>query len=271
MNPLLAVIPYHAGDIKGAKNLLTFIIELGGCLKHSCLLVADAAVDKSERSEVLALAQRSFSSSGSLPVVARPVGFPPNFMFLSAARHIMQCHKSAWLWLEPDCVPLVPGWLDALATEYDSSTKRFMGCLVESTQPGVPKVHLPGCSIYPPDAYPHFEEIESLKREIVAWDMESAASIVPRSANTKLIQHFWGKRNLPPTFVELKRTDLNYPENALDLTFLKPEAVLFHRNKDGTLLRLIQEMRRKKKSLPDAIAPKVKSPAKAPDPAPVNP
>jgi hypothetical protein len=57
--------------------------------------------------------------------------------------------------------------------------------------------------------------------------------------NTNLIQHFWGKPNLAPTFVH-ERTERS-PENTFTLANLRKEAVLFHRNKDGTLIRLLQD------------------------------
>jgi len=240
MTPLLVVLPYCSKDLKSAQALLDWINELGGCDQHSCLLVADSAIDKNDRQSLHGSAKKCFYSTGTLPVMTKPVGFPPNRMFLAAAQHILQCYKSAWLWLEPDCVPLKAGWLDSLSVEYEKSTKRFMGALVESNQPGIPQTHLPGCSIYPPDAFTLYESIASLKTEMVAWDMEAAQSVVPRVRETRLIQHFWGKKELPPTFVERKQAGTEYAENTLDLKFLHPEAVLFHRNKDGTLIRCLR-------------------------------
>ncbi len=77
-----------------------------------------------------------------------------------------------------------------------------------------------------------------------AWDVASASSVVIKATSTRLIQHMWGEHRLPPTFVEAKHP--GQARNALTLSFLNPEAVLFHRNKDMTLQGLI----RRKLSLP---------------------
>lgn len=267
MNPLLCVIPYCAKDYKQTQALLDWCEELGGCEQHSCLLVADAAIAKDERIVLLTAAKKCFRHASTLPIVAKPVGFPPNRMFLGAAEHIYQTAKFPWLWLEPDCIPLKEGWLDALAVEYAASPKRFLGTHVTADQPGLPKVHLAGCAVYPADAFPLYNTMERIKTEIVAWDMEAANAVVPRSHHTALIQQFWGKRDLPPTFVDKKRTDLQYPENTLDLTFLTKEAVLFHRNKDGTLIRYLRDLRVKKKEMPAPLLTRVFGSK----PAPVNP
>ena len=59
-----------------------------------------------------------------------------------------------------------------------------------------------------------------------------------RSHNTPLIQHFWGKPDLAPTFREVKGE--HDPENTIPMGFIKPEAVLWHRSKDGTLIDLLR-------------------------------
>jgi hypothetical protein len=74
--------------------------------------------------------------------------------------------------------------------------------------------------------------------ESKAFDMATAPVTVPLSAHTKLLQHFWGPtRDNPPTFAEVKTAES--PINTFTLANLNPEAVVFHRNKDGTLLKLL--------------------------------
>jgi hypothetical protein len=71
-----------------------------------------------------------------------------------------------------------------------------------------------------------------------AWDIGCAEAVVPKSADTKLIQHYWGLPELPPVFV--KARDADSPKNFLTLDFIKPEAVIFHRDKTHSLLPLLR-------------------------------
>jgi hypothetical protein len=54
-----------------------------------------------------------------------------------------------------------------------------------------------------------------------------------------LIQCYYGTRELPPIFVA-QRTEQSLI-NHIALDYIKPEAVLFHRNKDQSLIPLLRE------------------------------
>lgn len=237
--PLLAVLPYCPKDLALAKQLLNWIKELGGCPGHSCLLIADSVIPREERMAVKELAKPSFANVDTIPVAIPATGFAPNHMFMLAAQQVMFSYKLPWLWLEPDCVPLKPGWLSTLSAEYAGSPKRLLGGLIEATQPGLPAVHLTGVSIYPCDVFPLFDAFKSIGTANVAWDMEAATATVPRARNSQFMQHFWGTRELPPTFV--KEAAAGLPTNALPLSFIKPDAVLFHRCKTSSLIDLLRE------------------------------
>lgn len=254
MKPLIAVIPYHAKDLESARNLLTWIKELGGCPGHSCILAADATVPKEKRQEIKALARQSFENADTIPLAIPERGYAPNHMFMLTAQQIMFSYKLPWLWLEPDAVPIRSGWLSTLSEEYAGSPKRLLGGLVESNQPGLPAVHLTGVSIYPCDVFPLFDGFASIKSANVAWDMEAASATVPRAKNSQYMQHFWGTRELAPTFV--KETAAGQPPNALTLEFIKADVVLFHRNKDGTLIELLREQLKHETIAPVSETPK---------------
>lgn len=239
--PLLATIPYCKKDIDLAKNLLKWISELGGCPGHSCLLIADSVIPKEERAAVKELAIPSFANTDTIPVKIPETGFAPNHMFMLAAQQIMFSYKLPWLWCEVDSTPIFPGWLTVLADEYSGSPKRLLGGLISNDKPGLPTVHLTGVSIYPPDVFPLFDAFASIKSSSanVAWDMEAATATVPRAKNSQFMQHHWGTRELPPTFV--KEAVAGQPANALPLSFIKKETALFHRCKDGSLINLLRE------------------------------
>lgn len=247
MNTLTVVIPYHGKDLESARRLLNWIHEIGTSPRHSCMLVADAGVEKKDRDELKENACRSFRHVGTLPVNVLPVGFAPNQMFLAAARQIHSTQKLPWLWLEPDCVPLKATWADNLADTYAEVPQKFMGPIVHSTQPGLPATHLTGCSVYPPDAFALYDTVESLKGQNVAWDIESAHLIVPRACHTDLIQHHWGEAGWPPTFVMHKQVGTAYAKNVVDMDFINPKAVLFHRVKDDSLINMLRLQRQSQK------------------------
>lgn len=72
-----------------------------------------------------------------------------------------------------------------------------------------------------------------------AWEMTSAALVMPQTAETPLIQNFWGKPDLAPTFV--KHRTPRSPINAFTLDNIKEQTVLFHRCKDGSLIRVLRD------------------------------
>lgn len=243
---LLTVIPYCTKDAELTKTLLTWIAEISVFDKteHKLLLVNDSAVPADTHKEIVALAKHSFGLVFSIPV-SPTQGHAPTQMFLTACRWIYECSRFDFLWLEPDCVPLKPNWLLEIEAEYEICPMKFMGPLIKSDQPNMPAVHLTGCSVYPNDAWEIYRDRKPLQTDNVAWDIEAAPAVVPRSLDTKLIQHFWGKQDQPPVFVESRAA--NSPENHVTLHFLSPSAVLFHRSKDGSLIKLLRSQVKPKK------------------------
>lgn len=250
MNPLLIVTAFCQNDAALTKKLYKWIAELSvhPVGDYSCLLIADSAVSPEMQKEIVVEAKKSFGVVSKL-VVTTTAKHAPNGMFLDAARWISQCGKLPWLWLEPDCVPLTSDWLSELSEEYYTSPMRYMGPIIrQEGQEGLPAAHLTGCSIYPHDAYLDYQKMEErLMNENVAWDIESASAIVPRSKHTKLIHHFWGTPEMPPVFVLERKPD--DPKNFVTPNFVSNDAVMFHRSKDGRLIDLLTEGRAKSKSV----------------------
>jgi len=243
MTPLLLCLAYCQKDVALAKSLLTWMGELGGPYPgYSILLAADNAVGMPLKTELHAQAKDLFGHVETMmvDVPANQQGWPKgaNRMFHQASRQVKECFRQPFLWLEPDCVPLKPSWLIELDAEYNRSPKRLMGCFVRAKQAGMPSIYLPGCSIYPNDVH---DLLAKSCEKPGAWDIESATLTIPRAANTALIQDFFGQIDLAPTFVAEKKPDS--PKNSLPLSFLRPEAVLFHRCKDGSLIGLLRRTR----------------------------
>lgn len=240
---ILLTLPYCRKDSGLLAKCLAWMRELRpqGYRPHSCLLVADETVPYDDRLALKNSALEMFAAVDAINVKIPPESqrWPtaPNIMFASAARQIMECYRLPWLWFEPDAVPLVGDWLHTLADAYEACPKRFMGSLVPSdSQPDMPPVHLAGCAIYDPGAYVGLQPYTGTQR---AWDIAAAGYTVPRAMNSPLMQHFWGKLDLAPTFA-LTPTTIS-PPNTFSLDSLIPQAVTFHRCKDGSLIDLLRQ------------------------------
>lgn len=232
---MICAIAFHSGDVAQAVDLIDWIKLLGGCPKHDCLLVADSMVQWSDCLSVREMAQESFQSVEMIVVEPPRQGWPmaANAMFLAAAHHLA---GKPFFWCEPDCIPLRAGWLDELGREYEQCGKPFMGAFVRTSQPGLPSLSLAGCAVYPADAA---ERIGRFCDGPRAWDVASAEAVIPQAASVHLIQHFFGQIDLAPTFAPAKTP--HSPVNTFTLDHLRKEAVVFHRNKDGTLIRLLNK------------------------------
>jgi hypothetical protein len=160
-----------------------------------------------------------------------------NHMFAEAAKHIQDNYKSHFLWLEPDCVPLKREWMNHIDVAYSKCAKQFMGAIIETNgQANIPRYHLTGCSVYPNSAY---SLLKPFTESGLAWDIGSAGVVIPKSANTHLIHHYWGMPDLPPLFKEVK--EAGDPKNVLTPEFIRADAVLFHRAKMPDLIGILRK------------------------------
>ena len=218
------------------RELLKFIKQLDPELKHDALLLADHAVGYTDAFELLKIAKSTFENAKLISTSKPHIGWPKaaNSMFLTAAKNVQDNWKRPFLWMESDCVPLCKGWLDQISREYDACKKPFMGVVVPCNQAGFPVSYLNGVAVYPANA---FDLILPLTKE-KAWDISMAEMAVPQAHNSKLFVHLWGQKNNPPTFGEVK--DPTHPERKT-LSSIPTGAVLFHRNKDGSAIRLLRK------------------------------
>lgn len=236
---MIVVIPFCDADAQAALTLVEYIGQLGGCQDHDVLLVADAGVNWDVGLTIKRIAEQSFKSTTLICTEESISGWPAgaNALWLEAARY---CHSqnTSFLWLEPDAIPVKRGWLVSIEKMKGSG---YFGHIYDCQQDGLPLQLLSGVAVYPADAItligPCLKDA-SWK----AWDVASAGVVLRHAISTKLIQHFWGERELPPTFVEVKSP--NSPRNAFTLDDIWPETVVFHRNKDGSLISLLRRKMR---------------------------
>lgn len=180
---------------------------------------------------------RHVSPRRPLPDESWPRG--ANWLFKHAAEFIEREIKLPFWWNEPDCIPLCDGWLEYLEFEYYKTSKPFLGTLVVdksgrgSAEFG-PMIN--GGCLYPPDTASRFAAFDYTSN--LPWDVWMSRRILSQTHNSKLIHHFFGQMGQPPTFAE--RHVRGEPVNTFTLEQIKPTAVVFHRNKDGTLIDLLR-------------------------------
>lgn len=155
---ILTVIPITKDNAKQAERLLDLIYWQAGKEQiGNCLLAFAGDVHPEDQKRLKLSAELAFDVDTEFCAGYR-----------GASDTVYTRYKCPWLYLEPDCVPLVPGWLDTLSIEYAKQPKRYMGPFL--AKPGE-AAFLSRVSIYPPDAA-----------------RDAVASLVPMATKTRLIQ-----------------------------------------------------------------------------------
>lgn len=273
MQKLNVVLAYHGGDIELTKNLLRWVLKQNGGvqLPNTILLFGDGALSREQRAEVKTIAMDSFMDVRSYPVHVEtsmqkwPTG--PNLMFLQAMRTCQENFRDSWLWLEPDSTPLKAGWLQTLEKAYYGQPSRYFGTWSVRGQGSseLPERWMSGVGVYPNDA---FTELAVFCGSEKPFDVVANTVTSSRLRETDLIQQYWGTKDVPPTFgpVSIAGT------NILGASELRPEAVLFHRVKDGSLIRVLSGIPVTPSVAEEvAIQPKGAESAKAPSFRPPSP
>ena len=232
---MIVVTATHAGDIQEAIRLYKWIAKLGKN-EFNCLLVVDPETPSDLVMQLVSIAQEGFANVSTHVTKPCKDKWPKaaNHMFFEALDVAVDDFDDGILWLEPDAVPTKPGWAQAIYDVWSDSFAVFLGRIYKTENPNklVPEKAMGGVAVYSIDACR-----SQFKRTKNAWDMENASVMVEFGDDTGLIRHFWGQPNLPPTFVP--QITPESPINAKTLDFIPDDCVLFHRNKDGTLIDLL--------------------------------
>lgn len=218
--PLLVVLPFCANDAKMAELLCDFIFLVNRREQHGhCLLVVAGDVHAEMRAKVRVAAEVAFSAVDIIDVnkIVNPnKNVHVNEMFRSAAEHVGSSYRVAWLWLEPDAVPVKYGWLDALAEAHYEQAKRYSGPWKKVMSADGP-TFLNRVAIYPPDS---MRDLAAPLALLVPFNIAAGNLIIPKATKLKLIQ-------------EVAITD--------ESTKLLPTTVLAHCDKQGILMNSMRE------------------------------
>lgn len=225
----MIVVPYCWRDWMGAEKVLLWMGELDGRQDFECLVVGGKGVTQEMKSRVKAAAVGAFSMVTSVEtsvVDDRPWPMGPNTMFKCVLGWMSHRRGGHFWWNEPDCVPLMGGWLKRLEAEYLRVGKPFMGCVTHR-----PTTHLTGCAMYPCDV--HIYNYEMTVAEKFAFDCVAPEKTLKHTHHTELFHHEWDdeKGECPtfPTVGNLKR--------------IRSDSVVYHRCKDLTLIDRLRERR----------------------------
>lgn len=222
----VCVLPFCAADEHRFRLLLEWMVDLRAVNGTAVVIVPARHVVSSE---VTFLANSAFArvvyqwTTFDLPKEGWPVG--ANWSFLTAAEYCRRHNYDFWF-NEPDCIPLRPGWFEAIRDEYRACGKPYMGFIEPGT--GDYPRHLTGNAAYHHSVFHHFRA----DKLGVAWDIAMADVLTPLAHPTRLFHQEFGPLEHPPVFHTVD-----------DLRRIPKEAVVFHRNKDGSLIRVLREQR----------------------------
>lgn len=237
-SPFLVVIPACNKDAMLAIKNIKWIARLGGCPEHECLLslptdMVQRYTDPLIRAAQLAFKHVSIFRYKCSSIMSWPEG--ANIAFRRTAQHL-QGGNTPWLWLEPDAVPLKPGWAETLQAEYEKCGKLFMGSVV----PGMG--HANGTAIYPADTVNLIPNAlsENLPKQI-AWDSAMKEEMIDLCHDAShLMAHCWGIVDGKPHPILGEAAVFQTHEQVK--SWISNTAVLFHRCKDGSLIDRLSEM-----------------------------
>ena len=226
---MLVVLHVCSKDEDAALRNLDWCKSMDGNARFSCVVSHDSEFDAAK---VIKSAKTFFVDVQECKYDACRQSqwpLPQNHAFIRTAGYIYHNTRQRWqpwLWWEQDAVPLKPGWLNSLEAEYDSR-KPFLGAVSD-----LGGRHLSGVAIYPADLAGKYPQITMCGG--VPFDTAGGSSVFSQSKITPLIQHVWSfdgsAMDAPaPTF-----------SGKADLDRIKPEAVLFHRCKDSSLVSLLK-------------------------------
>src|ERR1051325_2520427 len=223
--------------------------ELGGCKGHKAVLWRDRRTSLDIAKEIQAEAHKCFDDVLVFTAGAEIDGWPEgaNYFLRIASGYLQNRNERYFLWMEPDAIPITPGWMDQLEAEYKKAGKPFMGDRVEVNN--VP-LHMSGIGIYWNPL--HEKAGEAYRAHEVAWDVAAMHQIVPNAYFTELIEHAWKH----PTFTSVDELT----------TQISDKTVLFHSSKDGSLIDLLQQRRRGSVAIPDTTKEPTTRSAGSPSP-----
>ncbi len=230
--PLVAVLAVSRPDFHLAKKLLRWIGELAwaGAPQFPLVVFHTKALTESQVDEL----QHAAANIAPCAMLRTPPelyerGYAPsaNYQFRTALELVeKEFPGHAMLWIEADCVPVLPAWFSVVTAEYQACAKPFLGDYVDHKTPHGNIAHCTGVAVYTPDWRIHAPSFADLPgpRPEQGWDSSCSHQTVPKMARSKTIQQIWR----PPVITDRWAAEKIWPTTAL-----------FHQVKDGSLIDVL--------------------------------
>lgn len=200
------------------ERLLDYIAILNNKTpKGHLLLVAAPDTHQESQIKIRIAAEVAFETVDLLsvpwPVVAHTSKVEAvNYTWYQGMIHATRCYQNPVLYIEPDCVPLRPHWLEELALVYYDQPKRYLGSML-STNDGKIKC-LSRVAIYPRGAGGELKEFCAAK---LPFEVAAGNFIIPRAGKSRLFQQ-------------------SPFSSTTDRDVIRDDAVLLHSDKESVLL-----------------------------------
>jgi len=225
---MLICIAHCLKEQEQVKRLAAWMAELGPYPNHRLL------VGRDEKAAPNLFANSGFSRVEEITIIGDVWNKwveSCNNAFRQIAKHIEYGTREPWLWIEADCVPLTKRWPDPFDAEYREALahgKVFVGDLVHVPEMMNVPDHMSGVAVYPGIMSDHAGD--ALLAHEIGWDVVGAAQILPQMHKSKLILQRWKH----PSFESWQQVEERIFQ-------VKPECVLFHADKAGSLIPLLRE------------------------------
>jgi hypothetical protein len=239
---VLVVLSVCHKDVDQSRQLLEWIRELDEpSTRHDLLLVASLKVEMPQVVGLLALGKKAFPRAEAIRLREEdPRGWPcaPGQMFQQAVQWVTMKTRPYFMWIESDCAPIAPGWIDTLETEYRRAGKPFFGTTYDRPYP-----HLNGVAVYPANI--HRYNPYMLNGSALPWDVIRPNLTLAHAHVTHLMQRLLAdpEHNIPMTFPTIESLDQ-----------IRKGAIFFHGCKDMSLIQRLRD-REAEARMPDVPKP----------------
>lgn len=231
---LIVILPVCDKDARIMLKNLEWISRLGCSKGFDSVLFQDEAMNPISKRQTFDLAAACFGSVELVEYTTPPITHWPcgaNWAFQTAALMAIKNLNRAFFWMEADCIPLKRDWLSRWTDEYLNCGRPIMGSIVPIMG------HCNGTAVYP-------HNFAGLSRRAMAarygaWDTEMMRETISLTHHTPLMCHVWGVEN--GRAVPFNGEPASFKTQEQVKQWVCPEAVLFHRSKDGTLIDRLNE------------------------------
>ena len=233
---MIVVLPVCKKDLHSALRNLSWLQQLNP-VRQSFRCIVSHELGLGGAGSVVEAARRCFAEVSEFTYAlysGRPAWpHPQNYAFRLLAINMAKSTRESWLWWEQDAVILSPTAFQDISDEYEARKYPFMGAHGALAGPERQNF-LNGVAVYPADAVRR--SVRFMAPGNTPFDVAGGKVVLGQSYITPLFQNVWSfdgtPQGLPPTFTDQQ-----------SLFRIKPEAVIFHRCKDETLVQRLSEVR----------------------------